>query len=103
MRWVSTEVLPVPAPATTSMGPCTWSIASRCRSSGINTTGREFDFEDGIRGQHTTCDLRKNPASRFPVTVQFESNIEIIAGVIERSHFSGVVKDLACGAITFRR
>ena len=30
MRWVSTLVLPDPAPATMSSGPPSWSTASRC-------------------------------------------------------------------------
>ena len=30
MRWVSTRVLPDPAPATMSSGPPSWSTASRC-------------------------------------------------------------------------
>src|SRR5215469_5375735 len=40
MRRISTVVLPVPAPATTSRGPWTCSIASRWRSSGIIEAGR---------------------------------------------------------------
>src|ERR1700688_4234732 len=34
MRRISTVVLPVPAPASTSMGPVTCSMASRCWGSG---------------------------------------------------------------------
>ena len=30
MRWVSTRVLPEPAPATTSSGPSAWATASAC-------------------------------------------------------------------------
>src|SRR5215467_4412010 len=55
MRWVSTEVLPVPAPATTSIGPWRCSMAVRWRSSGTNNTGRVFGFEGGIQGQNTTA------------------------------------------------
>src|ERR1041385_9127513 len=44
MRWVRTVVLPVPAPATTSTGPCRCSIASRWRSSGWNADGDAMDF-----------------------------------------------------------
>src|ERR1700744_168950 len=54
MRWVRTDVLPVPAPATTSIGPWTCSMASRWRSSGVNGTERELDFDCGIRGQDIT-------------------------------------------------
>src|SRR5580700_6129282 len=50
MRWIRTEVLPVPAPATTSMGPARCSMASRWRSSGAN--GRDFGLGGDIRGQN---------------------------------------------------
>src|SRR6267378_2482058 len=48
MRRVRTVVFPVPAPATTSMGPRTCSVASRWRSSGTMVAAREADFEDAI-------------------------------------------------------
>jgi len=52
----------VPAPATTSMGPCTCSMAWRWRSSGVNGAGRELDFEGGILAQNTTSiDAALNP------------------------------------------
>lgn len=51
--------MPVPAPAITSMGPWTCSIASRWRSSGIkggrtDGVGREFDFDGDIAAQDIT-------------------------------------------------
>src|SRR5579862_7555431 len=54
MRWVRTDVLPVPAPATTSIGPWTCSMAWRCRSSGTNDAARLLDLEDGIAAQDIT-------------------------------------------------
>src|SRR5579864_5411110 len=62
MRWVRTEVLPVPAPATTSMGPWTCSMASRWRSSGVNGVGRELDFGDGINGRISLAEWRSPTA-----------------------------------------
>src|SRR4030095_11078553 len=49
MRRVRTVVLPVPAPATTSIGPQTCSIASRWRSSST-IEARGVDFTDDIVG-----------------------------------------------------
>src|SRR5437868_1542301 len=63
MRWVSTEVLPVPAPATTSMGPRTCSIASRWCTSAVNGVGRKFDLWDRIAAQDITCE-REEPCAK---------------------------------------
>ena len=59
MRLVRTEVFPVPAPATTSMGPWTCSMASRWRSSGMNKAGRELDFGDAMSGGYHLLELCK--------------------------------------------
>src|ERR1700758_1457802 len=58
MRWGSTDVFPVPAPATTSIGPWTCSIASHCRSSGTNGAERELDF-NAIAGSISSAAMRK--------------------------------------------
>src|ERR1700730_547254 len=50
MRWIRTEVFPVPAPATTSMGPWTCAMASRWRSSGVKGGGFDCDLETAIAG-----------------------------------------------------
>src|SRR5439155_12568020 len=48
MRRVRTAVLPVPAPASTNMGPRRCSIASRWRSSGANWRGCSVFLAAGI-------------------------------------------------------
>ena len=52
IRRVRTVVLPVPAPATTSMGPWTWSMASRWRSSGSKAGTIGMGFEEATRQEN---------------------------------------------------
>src|SRR5579872_301825 len=77
MRCVRTEVLPVPAPATTSMGPWTCSMASFWRSSGVKGAGRRVDFETGTAAQHITC-AREEKLELFRVGVNLK-NAERVA------------------------
>src|SRR6185437_5102651 len=58
IRWMRTVVLPVPAPATTSIGPETCSMACCCCGSG-RMRSLEFTLETATDQEHTRLELRK--------------------------------------------
>src|SRR5581483_9264242 len=68
MRRMRTVVFPVPAPASTSMGPLTCSIASRCCGSGWNLE-LEAPLETAIEGRIAELEKEKMP-SKYQTATQ---------------------------------
>src|ERR1700686_1037811 len=81
MRLRRTDVLPAPAPATKSIGPCTSSMAWRWRSSGINEAEREVDFTGiGARISSAAMWRRGEPDTLVLLAVQIEKGWEVAIG-----------------------